>query len=97
MLAARATGPTAWSFVEANWAAIVARIPDNAVARMVDGVSQRSEPDTVAAITRFLGPGGQVAIPQGAKLVAQSLERMNVLVLLRGRAADTLAARFVTP
>ncbi len=94
MLMQRTSGPATWAHIEANWPSIVAHIPDNSVARMLEGIAHRSEPDTVAAITHFLRPDGGVSIPQGAKLVAQSLERMRVLVLLRERETAALLGRF---
>jgi puromycin-sensitive aminopeptidase len=93
MLMSRTAGPTTWEFLAANWDALVKRIPSNTVARMVEGIVQRSEPDTVASIETFFGPGGH-QVPQGAKMIEQSLERMRVMAELRAREGDAIGDRF---
>jgi puromycin-sensitive aminopeptidase len=93
MLMSRTAGPMTWEFLSTNWDGVTARIPSNAVARMVEGITQRSEPDTVESIEKFFGPGGR-SVPQGAKMIDQSLERMRVMAQLRAREGDAIGDRF---
>jgi puromycin-sensitive aminopeptidase len=94
MLNARRTGPATWAFLEANWDGIVGKIPGNTVARMLEGIVGRSEPEVVARIEQWFRPDGGVVVPHGAKLLSQSLERMRVQARLRDLVGPALTTRF---
>ncbi len=78
-----------WAFVHRNWAAINERYPSNSIARLLDGIRSVNDPVLAADIDGFLA---EHPVPQGAKTVAQHLERMRVSVALAERERTTLAA-----
>ena len=81
-------GATAWSFVRRHWATINDRFPSNSIARLLDGIRVINEPALAADVEAFLT---EHPVPQGAKTVAQHLERMKVSVALRDHQAGALA------
>jgi puromycin-sensitive aminopeptidase len=89
LLGNREVNERAWAFVKANWDRIVDRFPDNAVPRFLGGVTAFSTGDALADVERFLHDH---PVPQGAKTVAQHLERLRVNVGLREREAASVAA-----
>ncbi|MGI8757818.1 MAG: M1 family metallopeptidase, partial [Acidimicrobiales bacterium] len=88
LLTNRQAGPLAWEFVEANWDAIVARFPDNAIPVMLGGITALSTPDLATAVASFLADH---PVPQGARTIAQHQERLRVNVALRQREAPPVA------
>jgi len=80
-------GARAWSFVRRNWEAINERFPSNSIARLLEGVRSLNDPAVAADVEAFLA---EHPVPQGAKAVAQHLERMRVNVALRQREAGAL-------
>jgi puromycin-sensitive aminopeptidase len=87
-LASRDHARTTWDFIHREWAALNARFPSNSIARMLDGVRTVSNPTLAADIDAFVA---EHPVPQGAKTVAQHLERMHVSVALAEREAGRLA------
>jgi len=90
-LMSRDRGPQAWAFVADHWDDIATRLPSNSIARLLEGVRWLSAPDVAAEVIVFLDGH---PVPQGAKTIAQHLERLRVNVALRAREADRLAAAF---
>ncbi len=91
MCSDRVNGPDSWIFVRDHWAEIVAKVPANAVVRLVEGLVQRSEPGVAEDILAFYASTG---VPQGEKQLAQHMERLRVHQALRAREAAGLAAVF---
>jgi puromycin-sensitive aminopeptidase len=75
--------------VHREWAAMNERYPSNSIARLLDGVRTISDPSLAADVDAFIA---EHPVPQGAKTVAQHLERMHVSVALAEREAEGLAA-----
>ena len=87
----RERGPEAWAFLRDRWDDVGDRLPSNSIARLLEGVRWLSLPDVAADVTAFLGDH---PVPQGARTIAQHLERLAVNVDLRRREAERLAAVF---
>ena len=87
----RVNGPESWAFVRDHWTQIVAKVPANAVVRLVEGLVQRSEPGVGEDILAFYTTHG---VPQGEKQLAQHMERLRVYQALRSREAAGLAELF---
>ena len=87
----RERGPDAWAFLRERWDDVGARLPSNSIARLLEGVRWLSTPDLAADVTTFLQAH---PVPQGARTIAQHLERLGVNVALRRREADRLARAF---
>lgn len=87
----RDRGADAWEFVEQNWDTLTGRLPSNSVARFLEGVRWLNAPALAERVTAFLD---EHPVPQGAKTIAQHLERLQVNVALRARESDRLAAAF---
>jgi puromycin-sensitive aminopeptidase len=88
LLANRDAGPEAWAFVEANWDAIGARFPDNAIPGMLAGTTALSTPTVAERVDAFLA---EHPVPQGGKTIDQHRERLRVNVALRAREAGPVA------
>ena len=89
VLADRDHARAAWDFVHREWAVMNERYPSNSIARLLDGVRTISDPSLAADVDAFIA---EHPVPQGAKTVAQHLERMHVSVALAEREAEGLAA-----
>ena len=87
-LANRRCGPEAWNFLAGRWNDLVAIFPSNSLSRMLEGVVALDRGDLAARIHRFMA---EHPVPQGAKQVAQHLERLDINVALRARESDRLA------
>ena len=85
-------GAHVWFFVQAEWERINERFPSNSIARMLEGVRSLSRPEAAQAVFAFFETH---VVPQGDKLVAQHLERLEVNVALRAREADALASHLL--
>ncbi len=88
LLANREAGAEAWTFVEANWVAIGARFPDNAIPGMLAGTTALSTPALAERVEVFLA---EHPVPQAGKTVDQHRERLRVNVALRAREAGPVA------
>ena len=87
----RERGPDAWAFIRDRWDEVGARFPSNSIARLLEGVRWLSQPDVATDVAAFLADH---PVPQGAKTIAQHVERLQVNVALRAREAGRLAAAF---
>jgi len=84
----RDLGPVAWRFVTGHWDEINKRFPSSTIVRMLEGVRSLRDPDVAADVAAFFADH---EVPQGAKTLAQILERLRVNVALRDREAAALA------
>jgi puromycin-sensitive aminopeptidase len=85
-------GRLAWEFVMSEWDTINERFPSNSIARMLEGIRSLSRPHEAQEIFPFFETH---EVPQGDKILAQHLERLEVNVALRMREADHLAEHLV--
>ncbi len=86
----RRCGSEAWDFLSAHWDRLLAIFPTNySLARMLEGVTALDQAELAARVHAFLA---EHPLPQGAKQVAQHLERLDINVALRTRESDRLAA-----
>ena len=76
-----------WAFVHRHWADINDRFPSNSIPRLIDGIRSVTDPVLAAEVDGFLA---EHPVPQGAKTVAQHLERMHVSVALAQREGPAL-------
>jgi puromycin-sensitive aminopeptidase len=81
-IANRDNGAAAWRLVSERWDELVERFPSNSIVRMLNGIRSISDPDLAREVEAFLE---EHPVPQGAKILAQHLERMRVTVALRER------------
>ncbi len=87
-LSNRDLGAQAWDFVEQRWDEINTRFPSNSIVRMLEGIRSLHHPDTAARVRAFFA---EHEVPQGAKTLAQHLERLEVNAATRAREAGRLA------
>jgi puromycin-sensitive aminopeptidase len=85
----RTMGPKAWEHVRRNWDAINERFPSNSIVRMLEGIRSLTDEKVAADVQAFFA---EHEVPQGAKQLAQHLERQQVAVALRQRDGERLAA-----
>ena len=89
-LANRRCGPEAWNFLSGHWDELLAIFPTNySLARMLEGVTALDRTELAAEVRDFMS---EHPLPQGAKQVAQHLERLDINVALRERESERLAA-----
>ena len=88
-LANRDAGQEAWDFLTSHWDDLSAAFPTNSLSRMLAGVTALDRPEPAARVRDFIAAH---PVPQGAKQVAQHLERLDINVALRTRESDRLAA-----
>jgi puromycin-sensitive aminopeptidase len=82
-------GALAWAFVSQEWEALNTRLPSNSIARMLEGIRSLSRPEVAPEVFAFFETH---TVPQGDKILAQHLERLEVNVALRNRESESLAA-----
>jgi len=82
-------GVMAWRFVRDHWEEMLRAYPNNAIVRMLDGITALSSADVAAEIEAFFA---QHAVPQGALTLQQHLEKLRVNVALHAREAAVFAA-----
>ena len=92
-MANRTQGERAWSFVSTHWEAINERFPSNAIARLVEGVRHLDHPEVASLVFAFFETN---EVPQGDRIVAQHLERLEVNLALRARATEALHHHLAT-
>ncbi len=80
-------GAAAWDFLTGNWSELAAAFPTNSLARMLGGIVSLDTPQQAAEVHRFVSAH---PVPQGAKQVAQHLERLDVNAAFRAREAERL-------
>jgi puromycin-sensitive aminopeptidase len=83
----RDSGEVAWFFVSAEWDTINDRFPSNSIARLLEGIRSLSRPGAASEILVFFETH---EVPQGDKILAQHLERLEVNVALRVRESERL-------
>ena len=91
-LSNRDAGEIAWFFVSSEWEAITTRLPSNSIARFLEGIRGLSKLGTAAEVMVFFETH---EVPQGDKILAQHLERLEVNVALRQRESERLARRLL--
>ena len=90
----RVCGSEAWDFLAEHWDRLLRIFPVNySLARMLEGVTAPDRAELAARVHAFLA---EHPLPQGAKQVAQHLERLDINVALRARESDRLAAAVLT-
>jgi puromycin-sensitive aminopeptidase len=87
-LSNREQGALAWLFVQDEWDTINSRFPSNSIVRMLEGVRSLSAPAVAPEVFVFFETH---EVPQGDKILAQHLERLEVNVALRSRESERLA------
>jgi puromycin-sensitive aminopeptidase len=85
-------GDLAWFFVADEWATVNERFPSNSIARLLEGVRSLSKPSVAPEVFVFFEDH---EVPQGDKILAQHLERLEVNVALRSREAEALAVELL--
>ena len=83
----REIGAGAWELVKDRWDEVVAAPPPQTARRLIDLISNRSEPEVAADIEAWLASH---PLPGGEKNTAQQVERMRVRVGLRERESTRL-------
>ncbi len=84
LIANRVVGPSAWQAVKENWDELIALMPPFSARNVITTVHLRSEPELAADIASWLTSH---PLPGGGTLMTQQLERLDVRVRLRRRAA----------
>ena len=78
----RNTGGHVWAFVASHWDQLTDKFPSNSVARMLEGIVMLDTAEQVAAVSDFLATH---PVRQGAKQIAQHLERQRINAAFRTR------------
>jgi len=78
----RDAGEIAWFFVAAEWDLVNRRFPSNSISRLLEGIRSLSKPSVASQVLVFFETH---AVPQGDRILAQHLERLEVNVALRNR------------
>ncbi len=89
LLMNRTHGSVAWNFVRQNWETMNERFPTNSIVRMLEGVKVLTAPEVANDLVGFFA---EHEVPQGAKSLAQHLERLRVNVALAEREGARLSA-----
>jgi puromycin-sensitive aminopeptidase len=88
LLGNRTGGPQAWAFVKERWEELLARLPDNTIPRMVEGVSALWRPPELAAdVHAFFAAH---PLRSGQRTLQQTLERLDVNQAFAAREAPGL-------
>ncbi len=86
----RVCGSETWDFLSGHWDRLLGIFPTNySLARMLEGLTALDRPELAAQVHAFMA---EHPLPQGAKQVAQHLERLDINVAMRERESDRLAA-----
>jgi len=83
----RTQGPRVWAFVAERWDDLLERFPSNSIVRFLEGIRSLTDPDTADSVLAFFETH---EVPQGDKILAQHLERLEVGVALRARDTEHL-------
>ena len=81
-------GPIVWQFVRDHWDGIEERFPRTLIARMIEGVTWLIDEESVRSVETFLAAH---PIPEGARIIAQHLERQRTNRAVAVRDAADLA------
>jgi puromycin-sensitive aminopeptidase len=71
----RVHGPAVWEFVHRNWRTIDQRFPRTLMARMLEGITWLVDDVTARDVPAFLA---EHPVKEGAKVIAQHLERQRI-------------------
>ena len=93
LLTNRLGGELVWKALTQRWSEIMERFPENSIARMIEGLSAQSSPSIARNARTFLT---QNPVPQGAMLIAQTLESLDVNAAFREAHASEAAAALRT-
>jgi len=77
----------AWDFVKTNWKKILERFPDNAIPRMVEGVTSLVSHAWAEDARKFFTDN---PVKQGGKTIDQHLEKQDIAVAFKDRAEKTI-------
>jgi len=88
----RNNGELAWFFIAEEWETINERFPSNSIARMLEGIRSLSKPSVASEVLAFFETH---EVPQGDRILAQHLERLEVSVALRARESERLSAELL--
>ena len=89
LLGHRENGPMIWDLIEENWDAVMGVIPPVTKRRILDLLSNRSEPEVAAAIEAWFEDHD---IPGGDLATKQHLELLRAHVGLRSREGERMGA-----
>ena len=84
LLANRAGGELAWTFVKEHWRDLTARFPDNLIPRMLQGTTNLLQPDVAADVAAFIDAQPRL---RDNKLAQQTVEQLQVNVAFAQREA----------
>ena len=88
----REHGPLVWAFVRDHWDEVRARFSGSLIPRIVDGVTWLVDDSSIVDVPRFLA---EHPVPEGARVIAQHLERQHVHRSLVDRERASLSAQLV--
>ena len=71
----REQGPAVWAFVRDNWDDVRARFSGSLIPRLLDGITWLVDDASAADVPQFLA---EHPVPEGARVIAQHLERQRV-------------------
>jgi puromycin-sensitive aminopeptidase len=84
----------AWAFLKSHWDEMLRQYPDNAIARMCEGIIGLVKPELEADAQGFFV---KHPVKQGGKQMEQHLERLRVAVECQERWCDLLRSRWASP
>ncbi len=85
----REHGPAAWVAVRERWSEVRSRFSGSLVPRLLDGVTWLVDDASLADVPRFLEAN---PVPEGARVIAQHLERQRVHAATVARERERLSA-----
>jgi aminopeptidase N len=85
----REHGPAAWVAVRERWSEVRSRFSGSLVPRLLDGVTWLVDDASLADVPRFLAAS---PVPEGARVIAQHLERQRVHAATVARERERLSA-----
>ena len=85
----REHGPLVWAFVRDHWDEVRARFSGSLIPRLLDGVTWLVDDASIIDVPRFLADH---PVPEGARVIAQHLERQRVHRALVDRERGRLSA-----
>ncbi len=88
-LRSREHGPAVWVFVRDHWDDVRARFSGSLIPRILDGVTWLVDDASIADVPRFLADH---PVPEGARVIAQHLERQRVHRAVVDRERERLSA-----
>jgi puromycin-sensitive aminopeptidase len=88
-LRSREHGPAVWPFVRDRWDDVRGRFSGSLIPRIIDGVTWLVDDSSIADVPRFIADH---PVPEGARVIAQHLERQRLHRALVDRERDRLSA-----